>query len=45
MHSAHEVGTAMQSAFAQVGLESDVYLSGINESGPVVLDSKQGGQR
>jgi homoserine kinase len=43
MRSAREVGTAMQSAFAQVGLEADVYLSGINESGPVVLDTEQGG--
>jgi hypothetical protein len=33
----------MQNAFTQVGLESDVYLSGINESGPVVLDPQQGG--
>jgi hypothetical protein len=43
MHSAREVGMAMQSAFTEVGLDSDVYLSGINESGPVVLDSEQGG--
>jgi len=45
MQAARTVGVAMQSAFTQVGLESDVYLSGINESGPVVLDSQEGGQR
>jgi hypothetical protein len=38
------VGAAMQGAFTQVGLESDVYLSGINESGPVVVDSEKGGE-
>jgi homoserine kinase len=42
MQGARDVGTAMQSGFAQVGLESDVYLSGINETGPVVLDSERG---
>ena len=43
MQSAGDVGVAMQSAFAEIGLESDVYLSGINESGPVVVESHKGG--
>jgi homoserine kinase len=43
MQAARDVGAAMHNAFTQVGLESDVYLSGINESGPVVLDPQQGG--
>jgi homoserine kinase len=43
MQSARVVGMAMQSAFAEIGLESDVYLSGINESGPVVVESQKGG--
>jgi hypothetical protein len=34
----------MQAAFSQAGLDSDVYLSGINKSGPVVLDLQQGGE-
>ena len=42
--AARAVGAAMQGAFTQVGLESDVYLSGINESGPVVVDSEKGGE-
>jgi homoserine kinase len=37
MQNARAVGPAMQHAFAEVGLDSDVYLSGINESGPVIL--------
>jgi homoserine kinase len=41
---ARDVGTAMQGAFSQAGLDSDVYLSGINKSGPVVLDLQQGGE-
>ena len=45
MQAARAVGAAMQAAFTQVGLDSDVYLSGINESGPVVLDSVRGGER
>ncbi|UCF97833.1 MAG: homoserine kinase [Spirochaetaceae bacterium] len=38
MQKAKAVGRAMQSAFAEVGLDSDVYLSGINQSGPVILE-------
>jgi homoserine kinase len=45
MQSARAVGAAMQGAFTQAGLDSDVYLSGINESGPVVLGSEPGGER
>ncbi len=45
MEAARAVGAAMQGAFTQAGLESDVYLSGINESGPVVVDSEKGGER
>jgi homoserine kinase len=43
IQSAGNVGVAMQSAFAGIGLESDVYLSGINETGPVVVESESGG--
>jgi homoserine kinase len=42
MQQAREVGSAMQVAFAEVGLDSDVYLSRINESGPVVLEPEGG---
>jgi homoserine kinase len=45
MQEARDVGEAMQGAFTQTGLESDVYLSGINKSGPAVLDLQQGGER
>ena len=45
MKAARAAGTAMQGAFTEVGLDSDVYLSRINESGPVVLASGQGGNR
>jgi homoserine kinase len=41
MESARSVGTAMRNGFAQVGLDSDVYLSGINKTGPVVLEPGQ----
>jgi homoserine kinase len=44
MEKAKEVGTAMQRAFAEVGLDSDVYLSRINETGPVILDGQSLGQ-
>jgi homoserine kinase len=39
MAVAEKVGTAMQSVFSDVGLEADVYLSKINETGPMVLDT------
>jgi homoserine kinase len=41
LENARIVGEAMQGAFTRVGLDSDVYLSGINESGPVLLEEKK----
>lgn len=38
MDTARAVGSAMQNTFAKAGLDSDVYLSGINQSGPVILE-------
>ena len=38
---AEKVGAAMQGGFREIGLESDLYLSAVNRSGPVVL---QGGE-
>jgi hypothetical protein len=40
MEKAQNVGTAMQQAFADVGLDSDIYLSRINETGPVILEGQ-----
>ncbi len=40
MEKAQNVGTAMQQAFAEVGLDSDIYLSQINETGPVILEGQ-----
>jgi homoserine kinase len=44
MEKAQKVGTAMEQAFAEVGLDSDVYLSRINETGPVILEGQSKGQ-
>ena len=44
MEKAQEVGTAMKQAFEEVGLDSDVYLSRINETGPVILEGQSQGQ-
>ncbi|MBN2552197.1 MAG: homoserine kinase [Spirochaetales bacterium] len=41
MEKAREVGSAMQKAFTDTGLDSDVYLSRINESGPVILGEER----
>lgn len=38
LESAREVGAAMQQAFREGGLESDLYVSSVNPVGPVVLD-------
>ncbi len=40
MEKAQNVGTAMQQAFAEAGLDSDIYLSQINETGPVILEGQ-----
>jgi len=39
--TAEIVATAMQQEFAHVGLESDVYLSGINQTGPVLVSTPE----
>ncbi len=40
MEKAQNVGTAMRQAFAEAGLDSDIYLSQINETGPVILEGQ-----
>jgi homoserine kinase len=35
--TAQKVGIAMQEGFAKVGIDSDCYVSGINQAGPVVI--------
>jgi len=40
MQKARVVGSAMEKAFSEVGLDSDVYVSGINECGPVILEGQ-----
>jgi homoserine kinase len=44
MEKAQEVGAAMKQTFSEAGLESDVYLSRINERGPVILEGQSQGQ-
>ena len=36
--TAHAVGEAMQETFANIRIESEIYVSGINRVGPVILD-------
>jgi homoserine kinase len=45
MDKARVVGAAMQRAFAEIGLDAKVYLSAINESGPVIVDTEGKTQR
>jgi homoserine kinase len=37
IENAHKVGKAMQDAFTNIGLESDLYISQVNKTGPVVI--------
>jgi homoserine kinase len=38
MDTAQQVGQAMQAGFATLGIQSNVYVSSINQQGPIVLD-------
>jgi homoserine kinase len=40
METARSAGAAMKRAFGEVGLDSDVYLSRINQAGPVVVEAE-----
>ncbi len=35
---AREIGSAMKDQFAQIGIESEIFVSKINQKGPVILD-------
>ena len=35
---AGKIGTAMQDQFAQIGIKSEIFISKINQQGPVILD-------
>ena len=37
MDTAQQVGEAMQETFANIRIESEVYVSGINRQGPVII--------
>jgi homoserine kinase len=39
MESARSAAAAMKRAFGEIGLDSDVYLSGVIQTGPVVLEA------